>query len=347
MGSIYCYYGPETGRRSEKIQNVAATLRTRHGDGLEILKFYITEDEVENIISGLSNGALFASHSLAIINNAELITKKRDLDALSTFAGRQGKDTTLIFVSDQTKLNAKLTNLASSQTREIFWELFENQRSGWVQQYLRKQGGSIDPQALELFLSLVPNNTQEMKQELDKILLLIQEKSDGDWRIREETVVNYIYHSREESVYSLFDAYARENFERALDILIKLCSAKNNEETAIVMRIVYLLRNLASLGAIRDERKIEDMDYNAVNIRGKRNRAVYQQLLNRLDTARIRFHVLLTAETEMELRLQKSTLHPHIIRMWLYKLFYAQPVHFDNANQARREIFNPRRHSFV
>lgn len=321
--SVYMFYGPESGQRVAAIQSVQKELKAVHADGLDVMKFYAVEDGIPEIIANLSNGALFSSHTLAIIQGAEGITKKTDIKQLADFAAKAGKDITLIFTSEQSKLEKGLVDIAPPEARKIFWELFDNQKAGWVSNYLRQHRTRIDQPALDLFLSLVENNTMEMQQELDKILLLCADQGE-ELRIDEDMIERYIYHSKEESIYTLFDAYVRRDFSAALDILRTLRNMKSSEETGIIIRFTYLLRQLASLSAIRDQRPISPGDYRSLRIFGKRSQSQFERLLKILDSQSIRRQVASCGEFEMQLRRQKGALHGHISDLWLYSLMFPE-----------------------
>ncbi len=344
MNPVYVLYGPESGERIKAIAAIRDQLASIHGDGLEEVKYYGGEDSPGKIISALSNGALFASHSLAVVVNAEAITKKSDIKQFADYLARRNPAVTLVFTSEESRLEKSLVNLAEEKARKIFWELFENQKEGWVVSYLRKRDAIITPEALELFLSLVENNTQEMGQELEKILLLAPEGQER-FTIGEDLVENYIYHSKEETVYSLFAAYARRDFTAALEILQKLRGAKSGEETGILIRMGFQLRQLASLSAIRDQRPVQNSDYVKLKIFGKINQRRYAELLPVLDSAAIRGHLASCGEFEMELRRQKSAMHSHIIQLWLYSLFY--PVRGRLSGKTDRRLFTVNSDRFV
>lgn len=314
------YYGPEHGKRRGLVNNLKSSLTKQHGEGLDVHKYYAGEDSPEYIISDLDNGALFASHTLALIHNAESLSRKSDIRYFDDFLKSRNPHVTLVFLSEQSRLDSKLLKLAVPDAREICWELFDNQKEGWVIQYLRKQNAGIEEDALELFLSLVGTNTQEMQQELDKILLLFD---SGDQQIiSAEVVESYIFHAKEESVYTLFDAYAARDFSRALEILSKLRGSKSHEETSIIIRFSYLVRNLASLQALSLQRRLEPGDFAQRRILGKRNQNLYRNLLSRLDETTVLSHVRSCNEFEMALREQKSNMHHHLIQLWLYTLFH-------------------------
>ena len=322
---LHIYYGPESGGRLYRIRQVEKSLRDIHNDRLLVRRYYLSETKLENILSDLDTGELFASHTLAIINNAELVSKKQDIQILSAFI--PGHHTTLLLNSDSDRLDKSLLSLAGNRAQECFRELTDSQKEHWVNRYLEKQNFYIPPEALELFLSLVSSDTQDMKQELDKILLLFNVSNltpdESDERVlSSELIEKYIYHSREESVFTLFAAYSEGNFAKALEILNKLRSTKANEETSILIRMGYQLRQLATLSDIQRQRRLDNSDFRNARVFGSTNIAQYRAVLNRLDHVRIRRQLVLCSEFEIMLRQHKQAIHHHIIQLWLYSLFF-------------------------
>lgn len=321
----YIFYGPESGARQERIREVQKGLSDVHGDGLAVNKYYLSEDSPERIISDLDNGTLFSSHTLALINNAELLSRVGDIKKFADALPVLAKSTTLIFISDSGRLNNGLLALGK---QESFKELTEAQKGNWVGAYLGKWKLRIEVEALDVFLSLVAGDTHSMRQELDKLLLLFLASGHGDedpekrGPMTVDFIEQYIYHSREESVFTLFGAYTKRDFSGALEILEKLQGAGANEETGILIRMGYQIRQLATLSNVQRRHRLQSSDFRNAQVYGSRNIDQYRAALSSLDTAAIRRHVLLCGEFEMMLRRHKSAFHHHIIQLWLYALFF-------------------------
>ncbi len=330
----YIFYGPDAGDRLERIQNLRRKLEHTYGDELFVYRYYLSEDKVAKIISNLDNGTLFAAHTFVIINNAELLSRKDDIRAFRTLLSKRDDTTTLIFSSDSDKLNRDLLALVKPKQQEKFEELTDSQKRHWIIDYLRKQHIDMDDEALELFISLVSDDIHSMKQELDKLLLFVRselpgggtagdESADGTAvLLTSEPVEQYIYHSREESVFTLFSAYAQQDFPKALEILNKLQGGGASQETSILSRMIYHIRQLATLGNVRDQRNLQSSDFRNARVFGPHNAALYRSALNRLSTGAIQSHVLICSECEMMLRRHKSAIHRHILQLWLYNLFF-------------------------
>ena len=101
--------------------------------------------------------------------------------------------------------------------KRIFWEMFENQKRGWLSGYFRRNNASIDNDALELLLDLVENNTMSLQQTAAHLVLFIKDR-----RITVDDIHQYVYHAKEENIFTLYEAMMHGNVEQALEIAEKL-----------------------------------------------------------------------------------------------------------------------------
>ena len=79
--------------------------------------------------------------------------------------------------------------------------MFDNQKQGWVTNFFRQRKITIAADAVEYILDMVENNTRDMRAECERLALFF----GPDATIGLESVEQYIYHSKEENVFTLFD----------------------------------------------------------------------------------------------------------------------------------------------
>ncbi|MFW5689710.1 MAG: DNA polymerase III subunit delta, partial [Spirochaetota bacterium] len=187
------------------------------------------------------------------------------------------------------------------QARKVFWELFENQKRGWVVSHFRKCKVSIDDDALDLFLELVENNTQELRTEADKLCIYVSARApaagggDRQPHVSLDDVETFIYHSREENVFSLYKAVVDDDFEAALEIIEKLDSSGEGGPVQLVGGLTFQVKKLLSLRSLLDGGFSHDEAYKRLNIRGRRIQADYRRAADRYDVAELQrqLHVLI------------------------------------------------------
>ncbi|MFW6214024.1 MAG: DNA polymerase III subunit delta [Spirochaetota bacterium] len=200
LPSVLLFLGPEEGQKAEAISELRQRVKKQTGEHPEEHKIYLTEQSIGEAVDTLQNGALFSSHRFVFVHDAATIRKKDDVARVKAFVDHSPVDATLFLISEETRVDAKLEKVLPAGAKKIFWELFENQKRGWVTGYLRKRGVSIDDDALDLFLELVENDTQELRAEADKLIIFAGEGGTID----QDSVETNIYYSHEENVFTLY-----------------------------------------------------------------------------------------------------------------------------------------------
>lgn len=133
------------------------------------------------------------------------------------------KDTFLI-VSDETneKIPEAVTRLFPETQTIQFFEMFENKKVDWTRAEFAKYNLSIDNNSISLLLDLVENNKSALEQEISNIAAVILQKDTPPKNITHDLIEEYLYHSKEESTFSLFSALIAKKRDKALEILDKL-----------------------------------------------------------------------------------------------------------------------------
>ena len=82
---FYLFLGPEIGEKNEALLQLKQNFKKQFGD-VEFNSFYAMESDVNEIMSQFSNGSLFSDAKFFVIKNAELITKKDDIQQIEDWA---------------------------------------------------------------------------------------------------------------------------------------------------------------------------------------------------------------------------------------------------------------------
>jgi DNA polymerase III subunit delta len=242
---IVLFLGPEEGDKERRIHEIRAAMRKSYGDGLEEHSFYAFETPAHHVTGILQNGSLFGSAALVRYRGVENLKKKDDIASLAVYAGQPVDGTVLILESSEISVHKDLEKVAGSANKKIFWEMFEDQKQGWLQGYFRRHNVRIDPEAVELMLELVQNNTLELRMEADRLIAFV-----GD-TITADDVDRYMYHAKEESVFSLYDAVVDCDLDHALDILLKLLVG--SDAVQILGGLSWQLERLYGVQTLRDQ----------------------------------------------------------------------------------------------
>ncbi len=313
---IVLFLGPEEGEKRAAIEEIRAALKTEHGDGLEEHSFYAFETPADQVVALLQNGSLFGSGTLVRYRSVEHLKRKDEIEPLRVYSASPNPQAVLVLESPEVSVSKALDNVAGGRQKRIFWEMFDDQKQGWLQGYFRRRKVSIEPDAVELMLELVQNNTIELRQEADRLIAFVGEN------ITVDDVDQYIYHAREESIFSLFDAFMAEDLDHALDIVGKLLAGA--EAIQIVIGLSWQFDRLYHLQALREAGVVEKNLFQELGrVTGQRvsSKRVQKNLMaatRRYAPAECAAIKELIGEIDALLRTVPSPLHASILEQFTY-----------------------------
>lgn len=316
--SILLYLGPEEGDKRAAVGELVGRMRADHGDGLELHTFYAFETPADHVVGILRNGSLFGSGIVIRYRSVEHLKKKGDIQALTEYAAHPAPDTVLILESSEISVARELEKAAGSAGKKVFWEMFDNQKHGWLQGYFRRHNVRIAPEAIELMLELVQNNTLDLRQEADRLIAFVG--SD----ITVEDVDRYIYHAREESIFTLYDALVAQDLDHALDILATLSVSTDAVQIVIglswqIERLYHVQRLRAS--GVADSAVFEELRRQGgatiTSKRAQKSVLLAARAYSLPDCERIK---TLTGEMDALLRTVPSVWHNGLLQQFLYAI---------------------------
>ena len=311
--NIHILLGPENGEKKEFINKLEQNITKKYGNP-EKYRFYPYDTEIGEIVSIMKNGSLFSSHKIVTINNCEDIKKKSNIDQLVGYCKSPAEDVTLILVSDTNKIDNKIEKAVPATQKKMFWEMFENRKKDWVISFFRKKGLSIDHNAVELLLEMIENNTDSMKNDCEKLAFYFKEGA----RISEDDIENFLYHSREENVFTLFDKVCKRDLESSLDVLNSIILAKETQPVQLLSGLLWQFKNLLNLSSLLSQNFPQNEALLKSNIRGKKGQKTYMDAVRRYKTRELEKIISLTEEYDHRLRTVRTEMQDSIIEMYLY-----------------------------
>jgi len=315
---VYLFLGPEEGMKSDEVSSLKKRVAHRAGGEVDEHRFYLPDDDIEASVDVLRNGSLFSAHRFVIVSGIEQIRKKSDIDTLLAYLKSPNEESTLVLVSDSVRIDARLDKAVPAEHKKIFWEMFENQKNSWVHGYFRKRHIEITPEAVELFLEIVENNTQELRNEADKLCTFV----GPDGSVGPEEIDTFIYHSREESVFTLFAYVVTGNFEAAVQVVDKLMSAGETGPVQLIGGLIFQLRRLLALRQFVDNGVALETAFSRLNIRGKRIQQEYRNGMEKFSAADIEDAIHLLSEYDALFRSERPGIHNLLAHLMTYQLFY-------------------------
>ena len=132
--------GPENGEKDEFLSKLKTSIQTKTGEKPEEHRFYAFKPEYLSIVAILRNNALFSKHRIVTLNEAHEVKKKADIDVLKSYCSHPVEDATLILLSNEYRIDRRLSDAIPKENIKIFWELFENRKQAWIIDYFKKSG---------------------------------------------------------------------------------------------------------------------------------------------------------------------------------------------------------------
>jgi DNA polymerase-3 subunit delta len=164
-------------------------------------------------------------------------------EGLDSYIKQMPETTVLVLVDEEVKgqnpLLKKLSPLAEVRTFPL---LKREALKAWIRQRVKKEGGNIRPQAVNLLAELIGGDLWAMDGEIQKLLLYSQERP-----ISEDDVRQLVSHVQEANIFALVDAVAEGRTELAQRILHRLYD-EGVAPTYILVMITRQFRLIAQAG---------------------------------------------------------------------------------------------------
>jgi DNA polymerase-3 subunit delta len=310
QGRAYLYLGPEIGEKQDALNELRSRLRAQ--GTLEETSWYAGETPASVMASGLRNGSLFSDTRLFLIKNAEGI-KKGDAELLASCMESPQEGAFLVLISEETKIDPRLEKAADPKNKRIFWELFEDRKTEWVQNFFRRAGFRISADGVETVLELVENNTSALREECSRLCLFMEKGREID----ADTVEQWLSHSRGESAFTLFSRIAAGDLSRSVETLHTLLAAKESPQ-AILSGLAWSFRKFRDYLTLVARGETGDADFRRIGITSPRARKDYAALSRRTKSAGN--CLALIAEFDLLLRQSGAGPESFLMDLLVYKL---------------------------
>ena len=341
MNNTYLLLGPELGQKQDFVDGIKAKLPKDS----EFYKFYPYDEDIESFLTALMNSSLFSSSRFIWLDfpseyssnstNKQNFIKKPLSDFLEEYLNNPSSEVTLLITTVETRINKALMDLIPKSNQKIFYELFENQKSGWIKTYFKKNTLSITNAAIDEILVLVENNTKDLKETCNQLVTYHLNCTEVK-KIDVEDIEKYLIHTKAETGFSLFSYMALRNLNDSLKCIQTLYQTNSYQIPAVLAALNWCFRRLESIQENITLNKVSlPSAFETANVLGNKasiyrykDKSLYTEALKNFNLSELREVLIKIADYEVQLRQIPTDLH----LLYLEKLIYNIVVKKDHID---------------
>lgn len=313
---VWLFLGPEEGNKQAQIDKLIAETAARTGAKPEVFRHYAFESRMEDVLLCLQNKSLFASHRIVILGALEEMKKKDEIASCISYIRNPAADATLILVSSEppSGVDRKIAEAVPKANQTVFWEMFDNQKKGWIVNFFRQRKIDADPQAVEEILDLVENNTRDLKAECERLASFVAPAVV----LTPEDVVRLLSHNKDENVFTLFEHVCRRDLPSSVDVLDRILLSKESDAIQLGSGLLYQFRRLSSCMRMFADNFDPAEAFQRERISSKKSQKTYTEGSRNFKQEEVDQILLLLSEFDVRFRMFKSDLHGFLLRLLLY-----------------------------
>jgi len=246
MKNFYLIYGLDKSLIKNEIEKIKKELKAS-----EIIKYSLEKDNLEDIILDASLVNMFAEKKVILVSDALIFAsgkKEENVNALENYLNNFNSDTYIIFecptekIDTRKKITKKLSEIGT---------IIETKKkdASYVKQYitdiLKENNYTIE--SLEYLMSKVGTNVDNVKNELDKLMIFKME----DKIITNTDIDKLMIPALEDEIFALTDAVVKSDVKRSLELLEEFLNKSYDEMQIIILlasqfRFMYQVKRLAN-----------------------------------------------------------------------------------------------------
>ncbi|MBN1699231.1 MAG: DNA polymerase III subunit delta [Spirochaetales bacterium] len=313
--NIYLLLGPEEGEKFNYIRQKIRDISQKNGEKPEILRLFAFETNIVDIVALMQSQSLFAQHTVIVLNNTEAIRNANDIKVLGEYIKNPSTVSTLFLLSRNIgDISKGIESGIPRKNRIIFWELYENKKREWLNNFFRNRQIRMSDDAIQLLLEMVQNNTYDFKSECNKLALFFGPGAV----VHGDDLEKYLFHSKEENVFTLFERIAGRDFVSAIEILEKILASGESDSIALINGLLWQMRKLLSIKILLNDNFHKDEIFQRLAIRNKKSQRIYAEAHSRYGLNEVKQIIILVSDFDKLLRSIRSDLHRLLLQLFLY-----------------------------
>ena len=262
---IYIFHGEDTYSLFKGTATIEEQFGNRFSVNGSVLRLDLKEESFERLQNAIATAPFFGGNRLVILRNffekfspkivSKVSSQIQKTDANSNLVEQvkqllvsKPEFTTVIIESPVSQMkNHLFEEFASIAEIRHFPELSESELQRWVVDYVNQRSGKITIDAASTLSNMVGVDLWRLSNELDKLLLLCQDKAIDATSIREAVVF-----TRDVNIFAILDAFFTGDHLKAIRLLNEILGAGSNYSYVLSMisrqvRLLLLAKEASGL----------------------------------------------------------------------------------------------------
>ena len=246
---IYVLYGIQDYLIDKKIQEL-----TKNIDRLEIDEFDLENNNIKQIIDAASTFSLFSTNKTIIVYNSFVFSSNKkgiddkDINLLQKYIENPNKNTTIIFVVSNDKLDSRKKIVTSVKKNGTVLEFNEVKNINTLVNDMIKPY-KITVNQINTLINRVGDNLYILENEITKL----KTYKNDDLIITDNDIINVINKSVNTDIFHLIDSIINKNMNEALECYYELIKIGEEPIKILVLlanqfRLMYQVKELSKKG---------------------------------------------------------------------------------------------------
>jgi DNA polymerase-3 subunit delta len=246
---VYLLYGDEAFLIQEAVDLIVSKVVDPATRDFTYDTVYCKGTSGRDIVNLAQTLPFLAERRLIVAKEIEAL-KSADLDELLAYLQSPSPSTCVVMISHQSRYEKKPVIAAVEAVGAVvrFYELQDRDMPGWIEDWCRKRGLSIQRDAAVYVWQALGNDLQAVSNELEKTVISIKERKNITYDDVKAVVGNF----REYTSFDLADALGRKNREEAFLILSRLIQ-EGESPIGLLGSIAWNFRRLMQTRAMVEE----------------------------------------------------------------------------------------------
>ncbi len=309
--NVWALLGPEEGLKNRFAQQIILDINntlkknkkeTEIFESIRPVKFFLGDTSVEEVKQEIISPSLFSLEKILILEQVETINSS-DVTKLVTVFQLMDETVFIILLSQSNKMYAAIENHIDKKKKKIFWTLSNADYEQYVIHYAQNSNMKFHPDAIDLLIQLVGENTRELKALLYVIELYAWKMTKGEETcfISKKNVEQWCAHYKTETVFSLFGMLSQNRNSDAFDILFSML--RSGESTVqIIAGLAYQFKIAISIKRSREQGIISDKAFLNVGVRSRSLQDQYKGFISFFSLVGLQKILCICEETDYALR---------------------------------------------